>query len=138
LGVLVMGSDATIENTVVRDTMADPEVGFGDGVLVVSAPWQPADLPTTAQLRNCRVEGSARAGIASFGATVTLERVTLDCNAIHLNGEEQYAAPVEVISRPFSFVDQGGNACGCEQQAAECTVMSSGLQAPGPVGACGL
>lgn len=71
-------------------------------------------------------EGSARAGISSFGAAVEIGSTTLECNSIHLDGE-QYRG------NDFSFDDLGGNACGCAGAPVVCQVLSSGLAPPEPI-----
>ncbi len=79
------------------------------------------------RLEQCRVVcGVSRqkrsAGIGLFGGTVDLATSTLDCNAIHLDGEYDYA-----------LNDLGGNRCGCGEVEEPCKVLSSSLKPPDPL-----
>jgi hypothetical protein len=91
------------------------------------------ELPRKVELSWTLIQRSARAGIASFGAPITLRRNTLDCNAIHLNGEQAYELVGFPVEQAYSFEDHGGNRCGCGAQPDTCQVLSSGLQAPEPI-----
>ncbi len=91
---------------------------FGDGVVVLSD-----RSPASAHVGNCAVQGSARAGLATFGAPVTLGESLFDCNRIHLNGETHEGAA-------FSFDDLGGNACECMGETLACKVQSAILEPP--------
>jgi hypothetical protein len=133
VGVFIGGSHATIESTVVRDTSVGTTGSGGDALLVLSLRGLPDDLPASAEIRGSLLQESARVGAAGFGATITLERTTSDCNAIDLNGEEHYIAGTDAVSWPFVFVDHGDNVCGCGPQTWECTVLSAGLEAPAPI-----
>ena len=121
-GILVTGSDATVQATRVTATatqLADDK--YGDGVCVI------AHLAAaSALLQGVHVDASTRAGITSFGAAVEVHDAVLDCNAIDLDAETYDAvAPM--------FIDGGGNHCGCGEQAAECQVSAVSLEAPSPV-----
>jgi hypothetical protein len=122
-GVVIIASDATIDATVVRDTQAQASDGrFGDGVAVDSNGSQGASVTLTA----CLVAGSARAGVAAFGAPVALGQTRIECNTFHLAGEDELFAS-------FSFDDIGGNACGCDGTEVVCQVASPGLEPPEPI-----
>lgn len=71
------------------------------------------------------ISNSSRAGIASFGCDVVLEGSTLECNAIHLDGEES-----DGVAATFS--NAGDNACGCAEEAVSCKILSTNLKAPDP------
>lgn len=121
-GISVLGSHGSIEATIVRATAPDPTGGFGDGIVIASHPDRIGDGRVTGS----RVEGSARAGVAAFGATVQLGTSTLECNLIALDGEVNAGIP-------FAFEDQGGNRCGCDGAEQACTALSSGLTPPDPI-----
>lgn len=127
-GLAVAAADVVVEDLVVRDTQ--PQVGtndFGDGVVVSSYLVFTPDLyPSTLELTRATVTGNARAGIANFGATISLGEGHMQCNGIDLDGER--AAGLD-----FTFEDWGDNFCGCEAEPGECQVMSSGLSPPMPV-----
>ncbi len=74
------------------------------------------------------VTESARAGLSSFGAGVTLGGSALHCNTIDLNGEVSY-------DLPFVFEDLGGNGCGCPEATGACKAISPGLAPPEPLDA---
>lgn len=181
LGVLVIGSTATIESVHVRDSLPDPldllgrgiqiqadyqtllpasatirdslverayEAGIasagaaleiastqildvapevaghtsGDGIVIVNEVVPGA----SATITGCTVARSARAGIADFGASVSLQGSNLDCNPIQLNGEP-------FNGQGFAFTDLGGNRCGCNADTEECAAKSSNLTPPASV-----
>jgi hypothetical protein len=128
-GIFVTNAVAAIEATVLQGTAPSPAVGFGDGFVAVSERPQPGSI----QLRGCRLQANIRAGAASFGTAVALAQTLFDCNTIHLNGEQDYELSGFPISLPFSFDDEGGNVCGCGEEATECVVLSAGLAPPPPV-----
>jgi hypothetical protein len=121
LGVQVTNADADVTSMVVRDTFADSEDRFGDGVSVVHAvpEWGAA----TANLSTLLVEQSARAGISNFGGTISLDTSAIRCAAFELEGES-------LNEQPFTFDDLGGNGCGCPEADGECKVVSAGLEPP--------
>jgi hypothetical protein len=83
-GLSVIGSDATLEASVVRATAARTADGlFGDGVAV----FGPTAQAAAATLSGVRIEESARAGLASFGAFVSLASTSIRCAAFELAGE---------------------------------------------------
>jgi len=118
-GVLASGATVTIDATLVRATRAHAvDGGFGDGIDVFGS---------TLTMTSSRVEGSARAGLASFGGTSSVEGSAFACNAITLDGENAS----DGTSYAFSF---GANvSCACGAQASACQVLSSSLSAPKPV-----
>lgn len=128
-GVVITNADATIENTIVRDVSARAADGqYGDGVAV----WRLEELTdhpdphATLSVLGTRIERSARAGIANFGASVSLDSSVLNCHPVLLNGEQDEG-------NAFAFEDRGGNLCGCDDTEAACKVLSSSLAPPEPV-----
>jgi hypothetical protein len=128
VGIFVGGGDAIIDRTLIQDTWALPELGFGDGITVFGHSLALA----TAHLVDSRLARSDRAGLANFGSTVTLERVHVDCCPIALNGEQEFPHGEIDVSLPFTFNDWGGNVCGCGPEVEPCKVLSAGLAPPQP------
>jgi hypothetical protein len=127
VGVLVVNSTAEIERVAIADTAAGAAGALGDGIDVVTDGTATAPSAfAMAHVVASQVRGSARAGVAAFGAGATIEGTTLDCNAIQLDGET-YA------TMAFEFNDGGGNTCGCAGAADSCSVLSSSLAPPDPI-----
>ena len=120
-GLSINDAHAIVERSILRDTLPTPGAEFGDGLLVWST-----DVRASAVLSETRIERSARAGIASFGATIGLERMQLLCQPIDLNGEHYGGMD-------FEFQDAGGNLCGCPEAVATCKAMSAQLEPPPPL-----
>jgi hypothetical protein len=72
------------------------------------------------------VESSERAGITNFGASVTLSGTALECNPIQIDAESWNGVDP-------AFEDLGGNACGCQDAGADCTLLSATLEPPAPL-----
>jgi hypothetical protein len=128
-GALAYGSDATLQGVLARGTMSRADGVFGDGIAVTVGSTRYLESMGTA---NAVVTGSAaelneRSGLANWGATVALGATALSCNAFDL-GSEVFADVV-----PFTFVDQGGNGCGCPEPSAICVTVSGGLAPPEPI-----
>jgi hypothetical protein len=122
--LLVVGSDATVDGIVVRDTLPSALDGlYGDAVATVILDNGP---PSATRVARSRIERSARAGIAAFGAHAELGSTILDCNGIDLNGEPYHGVD-------FTFSDLGGNSCGCADTKVTCAVRSAGLAPPKPL-----
>lgn len=120
MGILFLGSEGSIEQTIVRGTLPrESDGGFGDGVAVASFLGQPASC----SIDGSHIESSARAGVASFGASLALGMTMVECNPIALNGEE-------LNGSDFVFEDRGGNACGCADASDTCIVLSANLEPP--------
>jgi hypothetical protein len=112
-GIVVQSAPATIDSVRVSN-MTGIDALYGDGVNVRS------DLgPGSLTLTRSLVERSARAGLASFGSSVTVSDTTFECNYIAIDGEFD-----------FQFYDQGGNVCGCEQTVQTCKALTSMLEPP--------
>lgn len=124
-GLGVLGADVIASDIIT--TGIQPQVGaddFGDGV-VASAWVQFVDelFPTSLELTRATVTGNARAGIASFAASVTVAQAIVDCNTIHLDAEQ-------LEDLPAIFEDRGYNVCGCGAETVACKVLSSNLAPP--------
>lgn len=124
IGIYAEGSTVDVMGVTVRDTGAEPDGSFGDGIVLVNAPPDfGAAVTETAVLR------SERAAVAAFGAHVALQSCTLECNLLDLVGE-----PFDV--EEWGIDDGGDNACGCDGATRACKVLSSEMIAPpSPVGA---
>ena len=127
-GIAVVASEATIERTAVTNTLAHAVSGlFGDGIAVLSHQTTVA----RATVVGAFVQGSQRAGIASFAGSVTVEASVLECNAVDLDGE-----PVgsDIPMGTFEFAGDG-NVCRCDAggasaDEAECLVQTANLAPP--------
>ena len=125
-GVTVVAAQLTLQRSIVRGTLARAlDDSFGDGVLAYTAKLSPAAPLEQALLDVDRsiVEGSARAGVSSFSATVTLGSSWLECNTVQINGEA-------IDDLPYSFSDAGDNHCTCAGESSPCKVLSSNLTPP--------
>ena len=123
-GIVVTNADATLQSSIVRDVSARAVDGqYGDGV----AAWRLEEMTddpnphASVTIEGSRIERSARAGIASFGATVSLTSSVLSCHPISLNGERDDDVD-------FTFDDRGSNLCGCDDAETSCKVLSSSLE----------
>lgn len=114
-GILLFRSDATIESSQVIAVASDRNGTFGDGIF--------ADELSVATIQGARFEACARAGVAAFGADISLASSVIECAALPLNGEQAGQSS-------YSFLDQGGNVCGCGGQTEICQVLSSALAVP--------
>jgi hypothetical protein len=121
-GVTAVVTDLTIDRSVIVDTAAAVSDGrFGDGVVIHS--WFDLDARAVrgrAEIRDSFVARSARAGVSSFAGDLVLARSALRCNLLDFDVE-----PVEDL--PFSIVDAGDSACGCDVSVG-CHAQSTGLE----------
>ncbi|MBW2456090.1 MAG: hypothetical protein JRI68_16345 [Deltaproteobacteria bacterium] len=119
-GVFVYDAEALIEGSIVRTIAPLPADGtLGDALSAISA-----TEATSLAVRATRLEAATRAGISSFGASVSLQSSLLLCNPIALNGEshEGFAA---------AFEDLGDNRCTCESgDDPTCKILSSSIAPP--------
>ncbi|MBW2454573.1 MAG: hypothetical protein JRI68_08685 [Deltaproteobacteria bacterium] len=120
-GVGVITATVTIDGSLFVDTQPDQNGLLGDGLVVMSM-QEPAEGTVTGS----RIESSARAGIASFGATLALGTTAIDCAAIELNGDD-------FGGFTFLFDDLGENFCGCGDTTDACKVLSTSLVPPEPL-----
>jgi hypothetical protein len=124
-GLAALGADVVASDVIT--TGIRPQVDakdFGDGI-VASAWVQFLDelFPTSMQVTRATVTGNARAGIASFGASVEVGQSMVDCNTIHLDAER-------LEHLPAVFTDGGLNVCGCGAETITCKVLSANLEPP--------
>ena len=118
-GVALQDSGIWMVNNIINGTSsAFTTPGFlGDGVLAASS---------TGTFTNNQIVQSERAGLSSFGSTLSLSGNTILCSAFDIDVEELNGTPGVVQ-------DLGGNQCGCGQ-TGQCVAASSSLQAPTPIG----
>jgi hypothetical protein len=122
VGLLVGGSQAQVEGCIVRDTLPRSFDGiYGDGVVVISLRG-----PASLEIAGSRIEASARAGLANFGAFAALAADTIQCSGFDLEGES-------FEGQSFSFEDRGANGCGCPEANLQCEAVSAGLAPPDPI-----
>jgi hypothetical protein len=120
-GIALVGGTASLTRTVVRDTRAQLAAGvYGDAIIAVDL-----DAPTELALDATRIELADRAGVASFGAALSLRATVIECAAFHLDVEPGMGPAV-------SPEDLGENACGCPTADGGCAAVSAGLEPPPP------
>jgi hypothetical protein len=103
----IEGGSAHIERALVRDPLAEPCRGdFGDGIAVHESVTGGA----TVTVERTRVEGAARAGVASFRSATTLDGVLVACSGADLIAEGGRVTPDEAI-------------CGCGEALARCQIQ---------------
>ncbi|WP_437722498.1 hypothetical protein [Sorangium sp. So ce861] len=120
-GLTIIGSTAVLEATTVRGTRSSSNGLKGNGVTVSK------DVDDAAvTLTGVRIEENDGAAVASFGASVSLERTTLECNFIDLNVETELGAA-------GTITDIGQNQCGCQGVSIPCRAKSEGLAPPEPL-----
>ncbi|WP_437315229.1 hypothetical protein [Sorangium sp. So ce385] len=120
-GLSIIGSTATLEATTVRGTRSSSNGLKGNGV-TVSKDVDDAEVTLT----GVRIEENDGAAVASFGASVSLERTTLECNFIDLNVETE-------LGTAGTITDSGQNQCGCQGVSIPCRAKSEGLAPPEPL-----
>lgn len=119
LGVLIVDSDATLVGVATEDTLPNVSGLFGDGIAIAQeVPGIPAPGFVDASIS----AGNARAGVAVFGATLTVARTHLTCNDIDVAVEALNGLPAD-------FTNGGDIVCGCGQPVA-CKALSAGLTPP--------
>jgi hypothetical protein len=121
-GIIVIGSELELRGALVRDTAAEESDRlFGDGLVLLGG-----DVRAAATVTASRIEGSARAGLASFAGTASISDTQFECNAIDLDGEELTGA----ADFGYTFDDQGLNHCGCGDRTEPCSAQTTHLQPP--------
>ena len=114
------GSDVSLERIVIRDIVPRSDGTLGDGLVVLSL-----GMPANGTVAHTRIENSARAGILAYGGAVALGASVLECNLIHLDGEN--------AATPYAFTMTEPSACGCQGETVTCKVLSSMLEPPNPL-----
>src|SRR5262249_42474621 len=81
--VMCAASDLTALASVFSATQPRSSDGtYGDGIAIAGKRQQ-----ATATVLGSSIDGNARAGISSFGATAIVGGTRLECNRLHLDGE---------------------------------------------------
>src|SRR5262245_29800858 len=124
-GLVIVGSDATIEGTV-RATQARRDGTAGEGIAVDVGDFDKS--PATVAITLSQIKSNARAGITNFSSEVILISSRVQCNAFNLNGEDT------VLGQSFTFDGSKDNLCGCaESPDPTCPVRSANLSPPDPI-----
>lgn len=118
VGIISVGTKLDILGVAVLETHAKADGRFGDGIVFTSE-----IAVASGTVANTLLTNNARAGLASFGGTVTLVDNTMVCQAFDLNAEP-------LAEHVTTFEDQGGNLCGCPDATEACRSVSAGLQPP--------
>jgi hypothetical protein len=119
-GVVVFGSEARFDGLLVRGTKFRADDGlYGDGMAMARHPDGP---DANGHVVASRIDNNSRAGLAVFGATVTIGSTALVCNAIDLASEVYFDVAV-------TLDDAGFNDCGCEK-SKPCKAISAGIAPP--------
>jgi hypothetical protein len=124
IGIDVLLSNATISETIIRDTAASPDGSYGDGLGVINSAAAP---PNTVRLSAVTIESSARAGISNFGGAVEMGNTTIRCSAFDIHAES-------LGTTSFRLTDLGGNVCGCPEATNTCEVVGAEFTTPPPDG----
>jgi hypothetical protein len=96
-GVLVFGSNATIEASVVQSTLPNLSGGFGQGVMVQSNPDTGA--PAMGNISASVIQSNLSAGVSVLGARVDMNAVTVRDTELD-PAEQLHGTGLEVQSRP--------------------------------------
>jgi hypothetical protein len=120
-GVVVAGSDVSIAQSLIRQTVPNALGTQGDGILVMSYA-QVGHL----ELLGTRVEQSQRAGISCFGGAAEIGSSVLACHSFAMDSER-------FADKSCTLSDLGGNACGCETLESSCKAVSAALEPPAEV-----
>ena len=118
IGVATFDAVAHLERIAVLGVQADINGDYGDGVDLFGG-LQPAHGTLVSSL----IRDSARAGIANFASNVTVRANELTCNRFDLNGEDGTSADA-------TYIDEGGNNCGCGEIREPCKAVSARLSPP--------
>jgi hypothetical protein len=126
-GVLAFAADVSLSHSLVANVEPAPTEGgiFGDGLTILNLGGQP-----TFVVSNSAIVAAARAGAASFGGLMDVERTLFDCAAIDLAAEPFGGVPADIR-------DLGGNVCGCATgpdagETHACKALSATLSPPDP------
>lgn len=115
------GAEGLVESSAIRATATRAsDDQFGDGLTAMASFG-----PTTATVRSTLVHANARAGLAAFGSSLSVEGSLMTCNGLALNAEAFQGLEA-------SLSDGGDNTCGCDGAWDPCKVLSSALEPPLP------
>lgn len=128
--IRLVGSIMTGKNNYILGTAPDNVTGFfGDGIIAL-----PKTVSSEVRLEDSVIEDSARSGILNSGSIVALKNVLTRCSAFDFNGEpadkDEFGPGLPPQDINFTFVDEGGNFCGCPDADFQCVAVSSQLQLP--------
>jgi hypothetical protein len=119
-GIFLEASYGDLYDNIILGTDADPDTGFmGDGVVA----W---DGSTVYMFEN-NIEITDRAAVSNFGSYVALGDNHFRCQSFDMNGEKYLALD-------FVYNDLLDNLCGCPIANGPCSMVSSSLEPPPPVG----
>ena len=121
-GIVVVGAEVTIDNTLISTAMPGEVYAFGDGIAVAAF-----EIPTLVNLESSTIEHSERAGLLNFGAHASIGRSLIRCAAFDINAEP-------IWDNDYVIDDLGDNACGCPDAVDACKAVSVGLEPPLPPG----
>jgi len=122
LGVALLDATGIVEDVIIRGTAPSVADGaFGDGITAFSV-----DGSASVDVARSQIVDSARAGLSSFGASISLQDSAIRCAAFALTGQD-------VDSFAFSFEDRGGNLCGCPEAVESCKLAEPMLEPPSPL-----
>ena len=128
IGALLQGNSAEITDTVLRNMTPSSNQLYGDGIVVLASEGDlSGSVDGDLRLADSFICGNARAGLANFGGSVTIDRVRFDCNGLDINGEPDAYG----LGQAPQFDDLGGNRCGCGTEQLACQILSTGLEPPG-------
>jgi hypothetical protein len=124
-GMIVIGSDATLEDVWVHDTKLQ-QLGndFGDGIAATAYwPFSANLIDTSITVVRATVERSARAAVAGFGSDIAVGESLMLCSQFSLVAEA-------IDDTQSSFTNLGDNVCGCDDNVELCKVSSGQLDPP--------
>ncbi len=116
VGALVYHGNLTVQSSIVRNVLPNFVGDGGDAISVINQ-----DMPDgTLVVQDTLVDEPTRAGIASFGGVVTVERSAVVCSKY------------PVVSEPFGTFSPALQApttslCGCPEAAEVCQIETPGL-----------
>jgi len=117
-GIWFLKASGWISGNWIEDTYPNSDGLFGDGIISYLSPFT--------IIENNNIEDNSRAGVSNFGSTVELKNNFIRCYSYELNGEN-------VPGGNFTWIDNGGNICGCQGSGfGPCVTVSEGLEAPTP------
>ena len=131
-GVALFKSSGFIGRNIISDTfpaLSGPFAGWwGDGII--------AALCSNLAVYENNIVNSARVGVSNFGSEITMFSNNIACAGFEMEVDPlpaHYFGPSDPPQETAgTFVDFGGNHCGCPNAAGSCVAQSTGLQPPEP------